>query len=82
MEYVQAKISPSGEMTLPDGLRDRLHLHEGGVVLVREEGCSLVLDSVESRVARARAIVQRYIPPGTKVVDDFIAERRAEAERE
>ena len=82
MSYFQVKVSPQGEMTLPESLRQRLHLQEGGTVLVREDDGSLVLDTIDSRVERAQALVRQYARPGTSVVDELIAERRAEALRE
>ena len=33
-------------------------------------------------IRKAQAIVARYKQPGVSVVDEFIAERRAEAERD
>ena len=82
MEAVQLTVSPDGVLTLPESLRQSLGLEGGGLLLAREEEGRLVLDTVEARVARARAIIQKYIPPGTRLVDQFIAEKRIESERE
>jgi hypothetical protein len=38
--------------------------------------------SLPASVRRAQAIVRRFIPPGVSLVDELIAERRAEAKRE
>ena len=37
-------VSPRGQITLPKGVRDRLRLGPGSVVLLREEAGKLVLD--------------------------------------
>ena len=37
-------VSPRGQITLPKGVRNRLHLVPGSVVLLREEAGKLVLD--------------------------------------
>ena len=36
----------------------------------------------QARMRRAQELVRRYIPEGVSLVDELIAERRAEAERE
>ncbi len=50
----------------------------------QRKGGSLVLETREQGVRRAQALVARYVKrsPGTSVVDDFLAERRRQAERE
>ena len=46
-----------------------------------EEG-SLVLETREQGLRRARALVRKYIPEGVSLSDELIAERRLEAECE
>lgn len=36
----------------------------------------------QSAIAKIQAMVRRYVPEGKSLVDELIADRRAEAERE
>ena len=51
------------------------------MVICEEEG-RLVLESADEGVTRAQALVRSFAPGAKGVVDEFSAERRAEAERE
>jgi hypothetical protein len=50
-------------------------------VAVTEQG-SLVVETREQGLRRARAIMRKYIPEGVNLSDELIADRRAEAARE
>lgn len=50
-------------------------------VAVTEQG-SLVVETREQGLRRARALMRRYIPEGVSLSDEIIADRRAEAARE
>ncbi len=50
-------------------------------VAVTEQG-SLVLETREQGLRRARALVRKYIPEGVNLSDELIADRREEALRE
>ena len=54
---------------------------EGGVIIIHEEDGRLVVESADDAVRRAQAIVRRHAPHAAGVVDELLAERRAEAER-
>ncbi len=82
MGHYRIVVSGDGRMVLPDGLRQHLHLEEGGLLLVREDDGRLVLESVDDAVSRAQALVRRYAPATRDVTDSFLAERRADGARE
>jgi bifunctional DNA-binding transcriptional regulator/antitoxin component of YhaV-PrlF toxin-antitoxin module len=42
----------------------------------------LVLDTLEAVIKRAQAYYRQFVPEGVSLVDELIAERRAEAARE
>lgn len=69
-------------MILPVELRRMLGLAKGDRVLIEVDGESVVLTTARLRRRRAQAIVARHISPGDGVVDEFFAEKRAEAIRE
>jgi bifunctional DNA-binding transcriptional regulator/antitoxin component of YhaV-PrlF toxin-antitoxin module len=50
-------------------------------VAVTEQG-SLVVETREQGLRRARALMRKYIPEGVNLSDEIIADRRAEAARE
>ena len=49
--------------------------------VMTEEG-SLILETREQGLRRARALLRKYIPPGINLSDELIADRKAEAARE
>lgn len=79
MEHYRVQIAANGRMVLPAGLRQRLHVEGGGLLIIREDEGHLVLESVDDAVRRAQALVRRYAPAAKGVADELLAERRAEA---
>jgi len=47
-----------------------------------DESGSLVIETREQGLRRARALVRKCIPAGVRLSDELIADRRAEAKRE
>jgi AbrB family looped-hinge helix DNA binding protein len=75
-------IAANGRVVIPANMRAELGLYGGGQVVARLVDGAVVLEPVAAAVRRAQAMVRRYIPQGTGLVDELIADRRAEAERE
>jgi hypothetical protein len=65
-------------------MRHSLGLKEGDTVLFELRDGEVVLTTRQARLARARAMFQSWFPKeeGRSMVDELIAERRREAERE
>ncbi len=82
MSHHRVQIAPNGRMVLPVSLRRQLHVEAGGLVIIRNEREQVILESVDDAVRRSQAIVRRYAPAAQNVTDEFLAERRAEAECE
>lgn len=83
MKYAHAKVSASGRLSLPAGFRKAVGLERGGNVVIALEGREMRITTTAEAVARSQAIARRILKGKSKVsVDDFIAERRREAERE
>lgn len=69
-------------MVIPAEYRKALGLHVGDEVILRIEGNELRLITLDQAIAHAQALVGQYVPEGRSLVDELIAERRQEAERE
>lgn len=83
MAAVATKMSENGRITFPANIRAAVGLERGGDVIVEVVDGELHVRTVAQAMDRARAIARR-IASGKKdaSVDDFLAERRREAERE
>lgn len=79
-----AKISEGGRVVVPAEIRKALDLKDGDTVYWELTNGEARLTTRLARMRRAQELVQKYCPvkPGESVVDEFIAERRAEAARE
>lgn len=80
---MKAKVMPDGRVSLPAAVRKRHGLAHGGEVLVEDTGDAIMLRTVGQVVAQAKARTRQLLGdrPGTSV-DDFLADRRREAEQE
>lgn len=79
---LHGKIDSAGRIVLPAELRRHLGLSTGDVVAFTLEDGSIRLRSQRAALAELRQRLHGVVPEGRSVVDDFIADRRAEAERE
>ncbi len=69
-------------MSIPAKHRRLLGVETGGLLVADIEDGALRLRPIREVLASLQAKVRQYIPPGTNLVESFIAERRAEAARE
>ena len=78
MTEIKTRISIGGRLVIPAAYRKALGLKPGDeVVLVLEEGEIRVI-SQRQAIARAQALVRRYIPKGRDLSGELIRERREE----
>jgi AbrB family looped-hinge helix DNA binding protein len=76
-------IEASGLLGLPLEIRERHGLREGSQVVIEEEGDALVIRPLPLVVAEIQEMTRKMLPDNSGVsVDDFLADRRAEAKRE
>ena len=75
-------VRPDGSILLPKEILAAFGAEGGGVVMAKLEGDTFGLISAETAMRRVQEIMRKYIKPGRSVVDEFLAERRAEAARE
>ena len=77
------KIGPGGRIIIPAEMRAALGADEGDTLLASVTDGELRLVTTQTAIKRAQAIVRAYIPAGgPSLVDELIADRRAEAEAE
>lgn len=79
---IQAKMSEGGRVVIPLEIRKALGLKEGDVVLWELAEGEARLTTRRERLRRAQDLVRQYVPEGVSLVDELIAERRTEAERD
>lgn len=75
------QLGAQGRVVIPSHLRKALDLKPGDRLIARRDGDSIVLERRENLVKRLQARFE-HIPEDISLVDEFIAERQAEAERE
>ncbi len=76
-------VDADGRLIIPPALRENLGVATGGKILFKRGADGVwTLSSVEQAIKRMQEIFAPYAKPGVSLVDELIAERRAEAERE
>lgn len=75
----RVRVDQAGRVVVPAGIRKALGIHSGHNLTISLEGDSIRLQTIDAALERVRAIARRKRRLGSNVVDDFIAERRAEA---
>jgi bifunctional DNA-binding transcriptional regulator/antitoxin component of YhaV-PrlF toxin-antitoxin module len=79
-DWVQ--LDEKGRLALPPAALEVLGVEPGDKVLLEIEGNDLRVRSLRAAVAEMQAFVRRFVPEDVSLVDELIAERRREAERE
>jgi AbrB family looped-hinge helix DNA binding protein len=83
MSTARAKIDHAGRILIPAKLRKELNIEAGDPVVLETRGDELRVRPYRKAIREAQAIIRKYIPdPDRSLVDELIAERRKEAERE
>ncbi len=80
--HVQLRIGDGGRVVIPAEMRAEMGVKSGDTVIARVSDGELSLMSQEAAVRRAQRMVRSFVPEGVSLVDELIAERRAEAARE
>lgn len=77
-----AKMVSGGRLQVPAELRRELGLADGDSVRIDVVDGALRVRSTRAMFKRMSEELRKYIPEGVSVVDELIADRRAEAARE
>ncbi len=82
MQQSATKVDRHGRVVIPAEYRRALGLRAGDAVVVQLDDGALRILTRAQAIRRAQEIVAKYVSPGRSLVDELIAERRAEAARE
>jgi AbrB family looped-hinge helix DNA binding protein len=81
-EETRTRVSQSGRVVIPASFRKALGINVGDEVLLRIEDDELRITTQQRRIRRAQRRARRYLKPGTSLVEELLAERRAAAKHE
>lgn len=81
MQQMDIRVATNGRMVLPRSVRDALGVTGSGIVVLSVDGDEVKLTSMRQSINRAQALYRQHAT-NDLTVDDFIAERRAEAARD
>ena len=82
MQPQRVRIIEGGKLIIPASMRRELGIATGDTVLVDVADGELRVRSLSKAIERAQAILRRHVPEGVSLVDELIADRRRESERE
>ena len=82
MAIVRAKVVEGGRILVPAAIRRAMKLEKGDTVLLELHGEELRVRPAASALRRLQARLQDTVPRDLSLVDELIADRRAEAVRE
>lgn len=82
MSSVRAKIVEGGRLLVPAAIRREMKLRKGDTVVMELKGDELRIRSADAALRRLQARVKAAVGPTRSLVDELIAERRAEAARD
>ena len=84
MTQIAVRVEKSGRILIPAAIRRKLRLKEGEsqIILRVDDSGGIQVSTREQALARVRAELRKYIPEGSDVVGEFLAEKRAESARE
>jgi len=80
-EMMDIRIAKNGRMVLPRSARNALGVTGAGVVVLSIDGDDVKLSSMRKSIKRAQDLYRQHATNDLSV-DDFLAERRAEAARD
>lgn len=82
MPAMRTKIGEGGRIVIPAEFRQQLGLCVGDTVTVQVVDGELRVFTLDHAIERAQRWVRTFVPEGASLVDELLAERRAEATRE
>ncbi len=80
-QAINVRIADNGRMVLPKAVRAALGVEGAGVIALTVDGDEVKLSSMASRIRYAQALYREHVKSDYSS-DDFLEERRQEAERD
>ncbi len=75
-------MASNGRLVIPANVRSELGMQNGGNFIVHVQDGQIRLEPIHAAVARAQAIVRRYVPETASLVGELTEDRRRTAENE
>lgn len=75
-------MGKDGRIVIPANIRSQVNMPKGGAFVVRVENGVVTLEPLPHAIAAVQAMMRPYAIEGVSIVDELIADRRAEAARE
>jgi bifunctional DNA-binding transcriptional regulator/antitoxin component of YhaV-PrlF toxin-antitoxin module len=82
MGVVESTVQDGGRLVIPAELQQKLGLQTGTEVFMDVVAGAVRIRTMEQIVKDVQARMRRCVPEGVSLVDELIADRRAEAARE
>ena len=82
MNIQRGKLVSGGRLQVPAEIRRALGLSDGDAVTMEVVDGKLLVRPYREVIANVQAQFRQYAKPGVSIVDELIADRRAEAERD
>ena len=82
MRDFKTKLGKGGSIFIPIGFRRELGVEPGDEIILHLDEEGLRLYTPAQAVARAQALVKRYVPEERSLSEELISERREESARE
>lgn len=79
---VRSKVGPGGRVVIPAAFREAAGMGEGADVMILLDGQEVKLITPEAALTLMRERVAKLVPAGVSLVDELLADRRAEVESE
>ncbi len=80
-EMIDVRVATNGRMVLPRSVRNALGVTGAGVVVLSVDGDEVKLSSMRQSINRAQALYRANVT-NNQSSDDFLEERRIEAEQD
>jgi antitoxin PrlF len=78
----RARIEGKGRVVIPASFRSALGLKIGDEIDLRIEDNEIRMSTLQSRLAKSRQRLRKFVKPGRLLSDELIAERRRAAMNE
>ncbi len=81
-EVFHSRVSNEGRVAIPAVCRKQIGLQAGQEVIIKVTADGLLLTSYDQALDQFQDEVSKLVGPGVSLVDEVIADRRAEAAKE
>jgi len=82
MQADHVMMGSNGRLVIPAKIRQQIGMQSGGSFVIHVENGEVRLEPIAHAIARVQALVRHYVPQGTSLVDELLADRRMAAESE